>query len=206
MEMNEPVVRELAGRYYGCNCQAGEDLRDEIYQQVGMWVACRGVRGMDIDDVTTDAVCRVLLTKGRGSQFDTARGSSFGAWLRRLVRNEVAEFHRRRQRIQQHEEHEAILRGEDPPTSIPSIEERLVRQEAQDAQVRALRAFLAYLTQRQREVMEVILERLAAQGEMPSNQEIAEELDMSVGNVAVVRHQAIRTLRGFWARPSSQGD
>jgi RNA polymerase sigma factor (sigma-70 family) len=199
--MNEQVVQCLIGKYYGCNCHAGNQLRDEVVQQVGMWVFWEGIRGLDIDDVTTDAICRVLQTKGRDTQFSTARGSSFRRWLRRFVGNAITDFYRQRQRIRRHE---VSLEGTNPPTKGPTSEDLIAQQEEHDAQLRALRRWLGHLSERQRQVMEVILERLAAQQGMPTNQEIADELQegITAENVAVIRHNAIQALQGFAAQPA----
>jgi RNA polymerase sigma factor (sigma-70 family) len=195
--MNEHEIQALIAAYYGCDREAGEELCRQLYPEVRMRIACRGVHRRDIDDVTQEVVIRVVNTKWGTSQFCPDQGGSFGAWLRPIVGNIAMDSYRRRQRIQTHE----VPLDEDPPARDPSSVDLVDQQDEQDAQFRALRAWLAHLTDRQREVMEVILDRLGANQELPSYEEIATGLGITASNVGAHRSNAIQTLREFATQP-----
>lgn len=166
-------------------CQQGEagavarlyDLyADRIYHYV---LARTGDPGA-AEDLTGEVFLRVV-KHIRGFKFDTSRpASSVSAWLYRIAANQIADYHRMRQRRPQvdiDDEAQVALHAPDPCEEV----------EQREALGR-LSGALAQLTEEQRLVV------ISKFGEGFSNAETAAWLGKTEGAIEGLQHRALRSL------------
>jgi RNA polymerase sigma factor (sigma-70 family) len=135
--MDEQELQRLYLRYDSGDDGAGDQLAGALRPRIWVMVIYTGFSDADADDLTQDALLRVLRTRGGHARFDPERGQSFLAWARAIVRNMVRDFWRRRaNRVPQ-----APLE-EEPASPAGSGCDEVDDLEERDARRRALRSWL----------------------------------------------------------------
>lgn len=159
--------------------EAFRELYHYYFPRIYAYVASRVVAVPDVEDV----VAEIFLEAVEGLDGFTYRGTgSFASWLFCIARNQVSDFHRRRQCMKQSVPLDGIGDLED---SEP-LPDRTVVEAEQEANLRRL---IATLSPRRQEVL--LLKFFGGF----RNQEIAEVLGLDERVVAAHLHRGLKALR-----------
>jgi len=153
------------------------------------WACKQGLPQADAEDAAQEAFM-ALVRKAAGLQLDGAlRGYLFGLLRIQVLRARRSLQRRRGEPLEEDED------GNELPSSEPSPAMKVL---AQRAHVELAEAMHRVCTLREQEVLLFDLEDAA-------DKDIAAALEMSEGNVRVIRHRAITKLRKALAEPAGSG-
>jgi RNA polymerase sigma-70 factor (ECF subfamily) len=157
------------------------ELCEHFYPQVYRFVLARVPTREDAEDLATEVCVRVVesLPKQRGF---------FPAWLYRIARNLITDFHRRRgvrDRVESSHDERIV---ESVPDQRNGSEKVLIEKDLENA--------MAHLTEEQQEVIRL---RFV---EGYDTTEIAEIQGKSPGAIRALQFRAIETLRDLMASPA----
>jgi len=173
-DLPEAQIQELVSKARDGDHAAFEGLYSHFFTQVYRYCAFRLPKEV-AEDVTADAFLKVWENLPK---YEPHAKIPFGAWLFRIVRNQVTDVYRKEHVL--HEVPDEIL----DPDLMNRAEHRLHRQELVDV----MRTAMDKLPTRYREIL-----LLSYVSDLPTN-EVARVLKLTEGAVRILKHRALKKL------------
>ncbi len=171
MQEEESLVRRAQQQDQEALSEIFEAYFDRLYR----YVAFRINNRTEAEDVTQQVFVKVLQALPRYRW----RGMPFAAWIFRIARNSIIDYHRKRRKTRELPLETALSQDGDDPAQI--AEQNLVLEEVNQA--------LSRLRESQQEVL-----RLRFAGEL-SVAEVARVMGKSEGAVKALQHSSLSALR-----------